>query len=239
MRLDFLDHPTVEIFSYAVAAVTAFVKLGDVPLDARFVVVGLLCLYGYLVFARRSWKWMASSGHRFWRLVGLVLACGTLIAISVSLFYLTTVYHNVVYVRRPASGFSAGTLSFRPPRSPCSLHIDISVLQRGDAHLDEVIPSSCNPENRAHWGVAGQDPYEQKFEIADFVHPQCFEVSYRTSGPQYPLIVQTSAGPSAILVLGPEQSAGYHLIFLVTGGAIWFVSVVVLSWRWCGLRHLP
>lgn len=224
---------TVACISSVVGALFAFLRLADIPWEARFGVVGVSAfvpVVSYFIWHFQNTRpgEPPKKASRVAQFLGLVVLCGA----SVVLFELTITYHNVRIFRHKGSEPSTGQVEFQPPGSPTDLRITLWIPQSERSSL-EAFPASWNTANDADWGIEDQGQFQLSLSIRDFERPQVFGVWYRLSGPDGEPQVNADPLRAYVRVIEQEELSQYSTRFLYYGEVLCFLGTVLLFYLWC------
>ena len=196
-----------------ISAVLGFVRLGDLPLDARtFIIAGLATVFWISFFV-----WYSLPSTRLVTRKELALGVCVTLAIAIaalSLLQLVTVYHTVRWVRiSEADG--VGNLELRSPRFPVTLRLDFfspgQVVTIDEFEPGPLRPGAVLPQIDDVWSTELQ----KSIRISDFRHPQGVRIAYRVAGDAELMQFNISeTAPPTVRALGPGDLARARQLFM-------------------------
>jgi hypothetical protein len=229
----------ISAMSFVLAAVPAFVRLADIPMDARIFVVLLLGSIGFAAstaFLGRRRQSPKIAGilrvthpepsllPRRLFAVALILALGLLAAVASMLVWVTVIYHNV-RVSTSVSISSEQLLVFVAPRV---------VTQKVVISLPPSIARSCKPwdplpTHKPKTLMSGWGSANPLLEITNFKHPE--HQGLRCSAAVGKTEITIRMDPPTVLALWPEDLCFYEILTLIYGGVLWLIGLFYVFWR--------
>lgn len=218
------------VLATAGAAVPAFVRLGELPLDARLFTVGFL---GLLSVAATAAFLAVNIGNRPAGFGGepaprglprriLTLAFSALIATA--LLWVTLSYHNLIVSERTDTLKREQEIEFTAP------HTTATEVAIG---LPSGAPQTCtpydpDPSHRPRTILTWWTTADPRIEIEGFTYPE--RQGLRCRPALRPEQISVRATPTTVQVLWPRTLKRYRLRASLYGGLLWLAAGILL-WR--------
>jgi len=215
-----------------VAAVAGFAKLGQLPMDARLVVVGgafIILWVSYLAWCLPLLEVDTRSALRKRRTL-CAIGVATIAASTVLALRLVTEYHTVRLELRQLSP-TEGHLVVFGSRFPTTLKLEFTTQQASRDSILTRSPSSWGPAHiPVNFGLPGDGRTQSNtFIVTELVHPQVLGVWFRLAGEFTNLkYVVSEVEPPDARILDVEEQRRLNLIFWGLGGLVCVVGWVAV-----------
>jgi len=217
----------------ASAAVFTFVHLGEIPLGARLVIVGLSCVWGFAVAAAYVARWGArkppagfgahkarSFSRRFGFAVLVLLTLGIIATLASTLLWITVIYHNVLVTQVLAhTNPTLSTELVGPHTAAANVTVTLPAEAPRACSLYDPTPAHRSRTIQLGWATANPS-----LEIAGFKYPERQGIACSSPLPRTRVTIRIQ--PATVYDLWPEDLSFYRIIAICYGGAIWFIGVL-------------
>ncbi len=209
--------------------VVTWVRLGDLPLDARWVIAGVLAV-GVLVGAAlvlsvhvQTW----SRRRRVWTALACSLAGA---ALTVLFLNLSTTYHSILVIQESCRASRPGwrCVEYRPARDATDLDVRLSVRDRRLTSEVKWSPGFWSPSRSSTWILQNENEHELTVRLSAFRTPDRFGVAYRPVGSPDLILEQVGVDPSSVRVILENELATCRSWFLAWGGLLWLAAALLL-----------
>jgi hypothetical protein len=231
------------------AAVASFIRLEQLPLTGRLLLVAAGCLvagvYFILLCSVTVRPWLAAQyvawlrppvPRRFFWLAGALLATAPVL-VAFTLLDLSIRYHSVIYTFTHDTKSRRQWLELQAAAAPTDMRLTVAVQGGwGKIDYDRWWAGSWNLAGLpVSWSVPESFNRWARIDIASFTEPQRFGITYELSGwpretgylhPHF-----SNVAPPFRSILSKEDVRRWDLLFAAAGGVLWLALTVLFVAR--------